>query len=190
MVNINFCRAENFLISATFFGNKCNHHQLNVSNWEKLLKKNGNQVLSWNSDDSNCASVVPRSWFNRRKVHQYLVRKSFSHLTSCNYQLCTQGNQTASLLCWKKMCRGCAPHDVLLKNQQRRHPRLHMASPFLLMNTIRYSKLKHLKHVTENKGSDSLGTLNYLSLQGTIRCRCSFYQHLPRKDAWETSQVC
>lgn len=141
------------------------------------------KMLSWNSDDSNHASAVPRGWFNQYKVHQLLVRESFSHLTSCSYQLCTWGNQTASLLLWKKVCKGCAPHDVLLKSQQRRHLRLRMASPLLHMNTIRYSKLKHLKYVTENWGSDSLGAEHYFPIHGTIRCWSSFYQDLPNKDA-------
>jgi len=141
------------------------------------------KMLSWNSDDSNHASAVPRGWFNQYKVHQLLVRESFSHLTSCSYQLCTWGDQTASLLLWKKVCKGCAPHDVLLKSQQRRHLRLRMASPLLHMNTIRYSKLKHLKYVTENWGSDSLGAEHYFPIHGTIRCCSSFYQDLPNKDA-------
>lgn len=149
------------------------------------------KMLSWNPNDINHTSVVPKGWFNQYKVHRVSVREPFTHIIfyfagRCSYQLCTWGNQTASQLLWKKVCKRCAPRNVPLRNQQRRHLRLCMVSSLLHMNKIRHNKPKHLKYNTENRGSHSLGTQNYLLLQETIRCHSFFNEHLQqkKKDAW------
>ena len=49
------------------------------------------------------------------------------------------------------------------------------------MNKIRYNEPKHLKYITENRGSHSLGTQNYLLLQETIRCLSFFNDNLTQK---------
>lgn len=91
------------------------------------------------------------------------------------------GNPTASQLLRKKVCKRCAPRNMLPRNQQRRHLRLCMVSSLLHMDKIRYNEPKHLKYIPENRGSQSLGTQNYLLLQETIRCRSFFNDDLPKK---------
>lgn len=52
-------------------------------------------MLSWNSDDINHTSVVPKGWFNQYWVHRVSVREPFIHITfyfsgRCSYELCTR----------------------------------------------------------------------------------------------------
>lgn len=80
------------------------------------------KMLSWNSNDINHTSVVPKRWFNQCKVRRASVREPFSHITfyfsgRCSCQLCTQSNQTSSQLLWEKVCKRSGPCSGCLRNQ-------------------------------------------------------------------------
>lgn len=143
-------------------------------------------MLSWNSNNINHTFVVPKGWFNQYKVHRVSVREPFTHISfyfpgRCCYQLCTWGNQTASQLLWKKVCKRCVPRSVLLRNQQRRHLRLCTVSSLLRVNEIRFNEQKHLKYITEKRGSLPLGTQNYRRQPGIIPFSMRIFQK--KKDA-------
>lgn len=145
------------------------------------------KMPSWNSNDINHTSTVQKARFNQYKIHRVSVREPFTHITfyfsgRCSYRLCTWGNRTASRLLWKTVRKRSAPHNMLLRNQERRHLRLCIVSSLLPMNKTRYNEPKHLKYITDNRG---LHSQNYLLLQVTIRCHSFFNEDLQKKKkAW------
>lgn len=117
--------------------------------------------------------LVPKGWFNQYKFHRASVREPFIHLLffwktqlpALNLGQTSSVSATLEKGVQKLGSTHCASEKPPEKTSQI------LYGVFTLphqQDQVQWTK--HLKYITENKGSHSLGTQSYLLLQETIRC--------------------